>query len=177
MSVDLFANSDLFAAGGWVLAAIMLLSLGMWLLIIERYLYLRNDLAALMQTTLRSWEARLSGDVVANHRLRYGLISRFHAALARWLPSIQVICAVLPLLGLLGTVTGMIKTFEVMTVFGSGNVRGMAEGISQALITTMAGLVTALSGLYFSNDLEGRVDNVTEIMRQQLTFDTEGGAL
>ncbi|CAE7314307.1 exbD2 [Symbiodinium pilosum] len=85
----------------------------------------------------------------------------------------RVLTAILPLLGLLGTVIGMIKTFEVMTAFGSGNVRGMAEGISQALITTMAGLMTALAGMYFASDLDNRIDRETEHLSQVLN--TEGG--
>ncbi len=74
----------------------------------------------------------------------------------RYLLPISTLTGALPLLGLLGTVSGMIDTFDVMTVFGNSNVRGMAGGISQALFTTMAGLLTALSGFYFSANLESR---------------------
>ena len=81
----------------------------------------------------------------------------------------------LPLLGLLGTVGGMIQTFEVMTVFGSGNVRGMADGISQALITTMAGLMTALAGMYFAGDLNSRITRETERLREHLISRPEEG--
>jgi biopolymer transport protein ExbB len=77
----------------------------------------------------------------------------------------------LPMLGLLGTVSGMIQTFDVMTVFGTGNARGMAGGISVALITTMGGLLTALSGLYFSTQLtqraEREVDKVADALRRE----------
>ena len=72
------------------------------------------------------------------------------------------------MLGLLGTVIGMIKTFEVMTIFGSGNVRGMAEGISQALITTMAGLVTALFGMFYASQIQQKITYHTERMREFL---------
>jgi len=88
--------------------------------------------------------------------------------------TIEVITAVLPLLGLLGTVGGMIQTFEVMTVFGTGNVRGMADGISQALITTMAGLMTALAGMYFAGDLHSRIERETERLREHLITRAEG---
>ena len=74
----------------------------------------------------------------------------------RYLAPFRTLTEALPLLGLLGTVSGMIDTFDVMTLFGSGNLRGMAGGISSALFTTMAGLVAALSGLYFSANLESR---------------------
>lgn len=76
--------------------------------------------------------------------------------LERTLPIISTVVQVLPLLGLLGTVTGMIETFEVITVFGGSNRRGVAGGISEALLCTMAGLVTALSGLYSVVHLEQR---------------------
>jgi biopolymer transport protein ExbB len=83
------------------------------------------------------------------------------------LQALQALTGILPLLGLLGTVSGMIKVFEVITVFGTGNTRGMASGISEALVTTMAGLFTALSGLYFVSDLENRSQNLA------LRFETE----
>jgi len=67
--------------------------------------------------------------------------------------------AVLPLLGLLGTVTGMIQVFDVMAFTGTGNARLMAGGVSAATIPTMSGLVAALSGLYLATYLEQRADN------------------
>ena len=58
--------------------------------------------------------------------------------------------ALCPLLGLLGTVTGMIEVFDVMAISGSGNARSMASGVSKATIPTMAGMVGALSGVFAS---------------------------
>ena len=91
-------------------------------------------------------------------RVRAGLTIAFQGKLSTWLGTIQVITAILPLLGLLGTVTGMIKTFEVMTVFGTGNVRGMADGISQALITTQLGLAVAIPLLLIQSFVQGRAN-------------------
>ena len=59
-----------------------------------------------------------------------------------WL--VRIVSVVAPLMGLLGTVTGMIKTFQSITLFGAGDPRMMAGGISEALVTTMLGLVTAI---------------------------------
>ena len=64
--------------------------------------------------------------------------------------------AIAPLLGLLGTVTGMVEVFDVMAFTGSSNARAMAAGVSKATIPTMAGMVASLSGLYFSSALERR---------------------
>jgi biopolymer transport protein ExbB len=90
------------------------------------------------------------------------MIAEISSHLRRFLLPIKTLTAVLPMLGLLGTVIGMIQVFDVMTVSGTGNTRGFAGGISVALITTMAGLVTALSGLYFSANLEHRVTRTIE---------------
>ena len=68
----------------------------------------------------------------------------------------------LPLLGLLGTVTGMITTFDLMTVFGNANPRELSRGIDRALVSTISGLVTAISGLYFASLLEGRARRARE---------------
>ena len=67
---------------------------------------------------------------------------------------IKTLIALCPLLGLLGTVTGMIEVFEIMAAVGTGNARAMASGISKATIPTMAGMVGALSGIYFNARLE-----------------------
>jgi len=161
-------DSDLLRAGGWVLACIVGLSVLMWVLILERYWFLYRDLPGLVIAIRKQWLSGGSTDPRVKRRLRDGLTGAFNASLSRWLGTIQVITAVLPLLGLLGTVIGMIKTFEVMTVFGSSNVRGIADGISQALVTTMAGLVTALAGMFFATNLKARIDTETENMSQHL---------
>lgn len=169
---ELILNSDLMA-GGWVIAAILGLSSIMWMLILDRYIFLFRSVAKLSDDALEHWHAQHTSITQVNRRLRDGLTRAYHEKLSTSIPTIQVITAILPLLGLLGTVTGMIKTFEVMTVFGTGNVRGMAEGISQALITTMAGLMTALSGMYFASNLHGRIDDETEKFSERLVLDHE----
>ena len=73
---------------------------------------------------------------------------------------ISVLAALAPLLGLLGTVTGMIETFDVITVFGTGNSKALAGGISEALITTQTGLLISIPGLYMSGFLNKRAENL-----------------
>ena len=74
-----------------------------------------------------------------------------------------------PLLGLLGTVTGMIEVFEVMAISGSGNPRSMAAGVSKATIPTMAGMVVALSGVIASTLLSRFAHRKVEHLRAELT--------
>ena len=167
MLVELFYDSEL-VAGGWIMLAILGLSTIMWILILDRYVFLWRQEKIMAHKVVAEWRARRSHSQLVNRRLREGLTAGFHNRLSSWIGTIQVITAILPLLGLLGTVSGMIKTFEVMTVFGTGNVRGMAEGISQALVTTMAGLLTALTGMYFANDLKERFERETEHLAEDL---------
>ncbi len=83
------------------------------------------------------------------------------------LPLLKIIAAVAPLMGLLGTVTGMIVTFQAITLFGAGDPRLMAGGISQALITTVLGLCVAIPMLLLHNLVQGRARGITEILQQR----------
>ena len=172
MFSEWFAKSELFVAGGWVLVAILCISSVMWMLILERYMFFFRTRPRLVRQIFEQWQDVRTSEAEVNERIRTGLTNQFRGRLSSWVSTIQVLTAILPLLGLLGTVIGMIKTFEVMTAFGSGNVRGMAEGISQALITTMAGLMTALAGMYFASDLDSRIHRETEHLSQVLNTDT-----
>ncbi len=86
--------------------------------------------------------------------------------LERFLSAIGILAGVAPLLGLLGTVTGMIATFNAITVFGSGEPRLMAGGISEALLTTAAGLIIAIPILFIHSILSGRVEGLIADMER-----------
>ncbi|MDX2225195.1 MAG: MotA/TolQ/ExbB proton channel family protein [Rhodospirillaceae bacterium] len=88
-------------------------------------------------------------------------------SLERGLSTLKVIIAVAPMLGLLGTVTGMIQTFQVITLFGTGDPKMMAGGISQALVTTVQGLVTAIPLLLLHSLATGRSKAVVEVLEEQ----------
>jgi len=86
--------------------------------------------------------------------------------LERYLNSLGTIAAITPLLGLLGTVIGMIKVFSAITAFGVGDPTVLAGGISEALITTAAGLSVGIPSLMFHRYLRGRVNRLTVDMEQ-----------
>lgn len=92
-------------------------------------------------------------------------------ALGGNLPTLQALVALCPLLGLMGTVTGMIEVFDVMAVAGSGNVRSMAAGVSKATIPTMAGMVGALSGVFATTWLKRVTKRERVTLAQQLALD------
>ncbi|WP_246129496.1 MotA/TolQ/ExbB proton channel family protein [Halovibrio variabilis] len=87
--------------------------------------------------------------------------------LERSQPMVKLLAAIAPLLGLLGTVTGMIVTFQAITVFGTGDPQLMAGGISQALVTTVLGLITAVPLLFVQTALSGRSRYLTHVIEGQ----------
>lgn len=140
--------------GGQVLTLIGMVTLIMWTLMLERFWYfwkIHPDIASGAQT---EWDGRQDHSSWEAHAIRRELISRVQIQLDSGLSMIKTLVALCPLLGLLGTVTGMIEVFDVMAVAGSGNARAMAGGVSKATIPTMAGMVAALSGLLLSAQLE-----------------------
>jgi len=162
----------LFEQGGMVLWSILAASLYMWFLLAERYWFHWSELPELQEKLFRDWRNRpvgLTPGLV--YRRIETLVGDLRTEANRNLLALQALVAILPLLGLLGTVSGMIKVFEVITIFGTGNTRGMASGISEALVTTMAGLFTALSGLYFVSDLERRAEDVSRKFEARLVED------
>ena len=155
---------DFFESGGYVLGVIFDGSLMLCELIVERYLYLRLVYPKDLRQLVDSW--RLRGDQSSwfAHKIRLALIYDMATRLTRSQALIKSLIAICPLLGLLGTVTGMIHVFDVMAVLGTGNARAMSSGISMATIPTMAGLVVALSGLFFS----ARLRQLTALERQRV---------
>ena len=85
----------------------------------------------------------------------------------RSISSIKLLAAVAPLLGLLGTVVGMIGTFQAITLFGTGDPKLMAGGISQALVTTMLGLIAAVALLFMHNQLDTRSREIIQIIEEE----------
>ena len=101
-----------------------------------------------------AWDSRGDHTSWYAHQIRRLLVGRVQQQLDQGIRMIKTLVALCPMLGLLGTVTGMIEVFDVMALSGTGNVRGMAGGVSKATLPTMAGMVVAISGLVFSAQLE-----------------------
>jgi biopolymer transport protein ExbB len=151
----------LFERGGAVLWVILAMSVLMWALILDRYIHYFFAMPSHRTRLLQRWRQDRGDGRPSTPRIK-AMMAAFSAPMHRFLLPIHTLANIMPLLGLLGTISGMIKVFEVITVFGAGNARGMAAGISEALITTMAGLVTALSGLYFCVNLRSLAERASE---------------
>ncbi|MGI9229252.1 MAG: MotA/TolQ/ExbB proton channel family protein [Gammaproteobacteria bacterium] len=187
---------ELIQAGGILMWPLMICSIISMAIIAERFWSLRagkivpKDLVA----TVRRWHAdglvdaerllALRRNSPLGRILATGLVNRGHSReimkesieeagrhvaheLDRFLNTLGTIASITPLLGLLGTVIGMIKVFAVITSEGLGNPGVLAEGISEALITTATGLTIAIPSLMFYRFFRGRVDQLVVSMEQE----------
>jgi biopolymer transport protein ExbB len=148
--------SEFMETGGWVLNYIMAATFVMWILIIERYMYYWGSHGKIVRRVEKEWSARSDHQSWYAHRVRDALISEIQLNVDSQMIFLRSMVALLPMLGLMGTVTGMIQVFDVMAFTGSSNARAMATGVKQATIPTMAGMLAALSGMFFLNSLEQR---------------------
>lgn len=165
------ATRDFLATGGPILTWIALLMLFMWFLIIERLIFLRTEHKQAVRFALETWESRPERASWNARQIREAMISRVKLSLTQPLSLIQTCVALCPLLGLLGTVTGMITVFDVMAVSGTGNARSMASGVSMATIPTMAGMVGALSGVFAITWLNRKAEGEIESLKDNMTMD------
>jgi len=187
---------DLIKAGGWLMVPILACSLAAATLIVERLLALRRArvLPEQLVTILRRWVelgavhltdmdvlplgsplGRIVAAGLANrYRSRDILRERVEDVgrhvvheLERFLNALGTIAAISPLLGLLGTVTGMIKVFEVVATQGNSNFSLLSTGIAEALVTTAAGLTVAIPSLLFYRYFQRRIDELVVDMEQE----------
>lgn len=159
---------DFLEMGGNVLVFIMIVNIVLLGLIYERFLYYRTTYRQLEVQTVNIWNARSDQKSWTARKIREQLISVARIGANKNIGFIKALVALAPLLGLVGTVTGMVEVFDVMAITGSGNARAMAAGISKATLPTMAGLVTAVSGIAFITVLERRSERVVEELEDEL---------
>ena len=187
---------EILKAGGWLMAPIILCSILSMTIIAERFWTLRRskvvpldlgaqveDWAARHELDRRHLEELRSGSVLGRV-LAAGLVNRHRSRalvkeaiedtgrhvvheLERFLNTLGTIAGISPLLGLLGTVIGMIKVFSAIMVHGVGDANQLAGGISEALITTAAGLTVAIPSFFFYRYFKGRVEAYVVSMEEQ----------
>ena len=157
--------------GGDVLWLIAILLFVMWMLIFERVWYLKFGWKSDVAAIIAKWEGRKERKSWEAHQIRLMLISEARMRINQYLPVIKTLVALCPLLGLLGTVTGMIEVFNIMAVTGGGDAKSMAGGVQQATIPTMAGMVAALSGVFANTYVTRIAQREGEFLQDNLTTD------
>jgi biopolymer transport protein ExbB len=184
---------ELFKAGGWLMWPILLCSIISLAIVAERFWSLRSNRLLPKHLVAQVWQwekvGHLDSKRISDLRrgsplgriLAAGLVNRKHSRevmkesieevgrhvahnLTRFLNTLGTIASISPLLGLLGTVIGMIKVFAVITAHGVGDPGILAEGISEALVTTAAGLSVAIPTLMFHRYFSGKVDELVLAM-------------
>lgn len=165
MLADLFEFLD---RGGPVLLLIMAATFVMWSLILERQFYFRYGHKEVSDRALSLWNARSDKSSEMAHWVREMLISQVRQKTEANVSLTKAMVAVAPLLGLLGTVTGMVEVFDVMALSSGSDAQAMSGGVSRATIPTMAGMVASLSGIIFSSTMDREVERRVQGVADQL---------
>ena len=187
---------EVIKAGGWVMLPIILCSTIALAIVLERFWALRRQRICPGNLVSQIWHWANKDELDATHIAELRASSPLGRVLAaglmnlnrdrqimkesiedtgrhvvveleRYLNTLGTIAAISPLLGLLGTVLGMIKIFTAINVAGLGNQAVLAGGIAEALITTVAGLSVAIPSIMFYRFFRGRVDELVVYMEQQ----------
>jgi biopolymer transport protein ExbB len=171
---------EIIIAGGWLMAPILLCSTLAVAIIIERFWTLRKSkvIPSGLSATVEDWAARDELDQRHLSQLRSGSREIIKEAvedtgrhvvheLERFLNTLGTIAGISPLLGLLGTVIGMIKVFSAIMISGVGDANVLAGGISEALITTAAGLTVAIPSFFFYRFFRGMVSEYVISMEKK----------
>lgn len=187
---------EIILAGGWLMAPLILCSILSLTIIAERLWTLRrsNVVPKGIGEQVKDWAARheldrrhieqlrsesalgrvLAGALINRHRSRELIKEAVEDTgrhvvheLERFLNTLGTIAGISPLLGLLGTVIGMIKVFSAIMAHGVGNANELAGGISEALITTAAGLTVAIPSFFFYRYFKGQVEEYVVSMEEQ----------
>ena len=191
---------EIVQAGGWLMLPIIACSVIAVAIVLERLWTLQHSRVLPPDLTARAWNWVKSNELDAKNLqalhqssplgqvLAAGLAHRYSTRdvlketiedagrhvvheLERYLNPLGTIAAISPLLGLLGTISGMIRSFTAITSEGVGNPTVLAGGISEALITTAAGLIVAIPALIAYRYLRGRIDSlVIEMEKESIKF-------
>ena len=154
-----FADLQAFLdRGGPVLLVIMLATFFMWGLILERVFYFRFAHKQVAADAIAEWRSRSDRKSTLAHWVKDKLVSEVRMKAEQNVQLTKAMVALAPLLGLLGTVTGMVAVFDIMAITSGADAKAMSAGVSRAAIPTMAGMVASLSGILFTSGMDRRVN-------------------
>jgi len=166
----LTAVADLVDQGGPFVICIFLCGFVMWTLVIERAWYFALVLPQQARAAMAAWQARSEHKSWCARQIRRAMISRVNTAMSANLLLLRVLVPLSPLLGLVGTVSGMLEVFDSMALRGSADARAMASGVSMAMICTLTGLAVSITGLYPVYYFQSRIRRETELLADRLVY-------
>jgi biopolymer transport protein ExbB len=157
--------AELFDRGGPVLYILFIVTLFIWFIIFSKYLSTSYNNKNWIKNNFDIFSNGVNINSSNIHLFEESFLIHIKRVSTQKLKMLDGLIGLCPMLGLLGTVYGMIEVFEVLAVLGTGNPRAMSTGVAKATIPTMAGMTIALSGLFFKFDLANRVERYQEEAR------------
>ena len=154
--------------GGDVLYLIGLLAFFMWFLIFERLWYFFFNHQSTIDVVVQDWSKRADKKSWNSKAIRESLISQTSSKINQNLTLIKLCVGVAPLLGLFGTITGMMEVFHLLAITGGGDAKAMAGGVSRSTIPAMAGLSVAITGTFASTFLRNKSNRESELLSEHL---------
>jgi biopolymer transport protein ExbB len=164
------AAQNMVFEGGLFVFFIFATGVVLWTIVLERYWFFARILPGLTRDTMERWKSRREHRSWCSRQIRTAMISRLNAQMTSNLLLLKVLVPLSPLLGLIGTVSGMLEVFDSMALRGSADARTMASGVSHAMICTLTGLAVSITGLYPAYYFQARARRETELLADHLTF-------
>jgi len=168
LTAMLYKLQHFIELGGHVVIVILAVLFLLWFLILERYYYIYFAYPRVIKDVHWQWNQRSDHSSWQALKIRDMHIAQAKALLTQHVPTIKTLVSLCPLLGLLGTVIGMIDVFTALGNADNTDPKIMAAGVSKSTIPTMVGLVVSLSGIYFVSQLNRLVTNRVRILNDKL---------
>ncbi len=164
-------SCNLVDGGGPFVFLIFVSGVIMWTLVIERFWFFKQVLPVDIQTTIEKWNKRSDHLSWCARQIREGMISKLDSQMGdESAGDARLLVPMAPLLGLIGTVSGMLEVFDSMALRGSADARTMATGVSHAMLCTMTGLAVSITGLYPVYYFTDQAKRKAELIADQLRF-------
>jgi biopolymer transport protein ExbB len=165
---------ELFIRGGPVLFVLFFLSFLIFFIFFNKYTFIYFDKSEWFTNKLDNFIEDNPPESFSLKHVQKTYISQLNRVSNSNIKLLDGLIGMCPMIGLLGTVYGMIEVFEVLSFLGTGNPRAMSSGVAKATIPTMASMVITIFSLYFRQDITGRIDKISKDI--VITFKRRGYA-
>ena len=165
---------ELFIRGGPVLFVLFFISFLIFFIFVNKYIFIYFDKSEWFTKKLDDFIINNPPEIFSLKQVQKTYISELNRVSNTNIKLLDGLIGMCPMIGLLGTVYGMIEVFEVLSFLGTGNPRAMSSGVAKATIPTMASMVITIFSLYFRQDITGRIDKISKDI--VITFKRRGYA-
>lgn len=140
----------------------------MFVVIMERFFYFRLAHNQVADAARDEWNSRSDKTSIKAGWVRDKLVTQIRGKAEQNVSLARALVSLAPLLGLLGTVTGMVFVFDAVAISGGSDAKGLSAGVAQATIPTMAGMVTSICGLPFTMEMQAKVERLVQEFESSL---------